>query len=550
MTPGSRGILAIALLAWGCVPQATPSSTPEPSSAQRPAVSAVASKPPSTSRPPATPPATPPPPTAHAPTASPSPSAQVTTSHRDLGCDVLVAAIRPPSEQPPLPPPPNPTIAGPDAQARVALTKASEHLAGLRSYRFTVDVVGTDVAQLTPSSLDFSLDGRLTRANGLALDALMGFRMRETNGTGAAISGSDRLLVGNGYVWAMDDVSGVLEPSPAGPINANLLLLTPEGLAERLVTPFASGYRRTGAERHDGLETVHYRATIGGATAYAAAMHTDAAVAADVWVASDGGYLAAARIAGDNFLVQFDVTRPNDPKNAISLPASPVPDPVRAAEPAVDMRLTYEASTTGDYPSSSELNDIAHTLRVRLDVSNRPLTVTIARRHWIRVTVCNTTQAAADRAWIVARGALTVVPLPVRDYGSTSRRGARSLPKVGASIDSNLQPIAPAARVSPARMHVDPTTGRRGISFMLGNEAAATFRDYATTHKGEYVAIVYDGIVLATMPIAGQALEGKFAFTGDYTEAEARRFAASLYNEPLPVDIKLALEVTFPADER
>jgi preprotein translocase subunit SecD len=123
------------------------------------------------------------------------------------------------------------------------------------------------------------------------------------------------------------------------------------------------------------------------------------------------------------------------------------------------------------------------------------------------------------------------------------------LPAVGSSLDARLQAIAPAGRMGLAGMHVDPGTGRRGISFMLGNEAGATFRDYATAHKGDYVAIVYDGIVLATLPITGPVLEGKFAFTGDYTEAEARRFAASLYQEPLPFDLKLATEITFPADQ-
>jgi len=429
-----------------------------------------------------------------------------------------------------------------------AVTGAAEQLDALRSYRFTVDIVGTDVVHLEPSSLDLALRGTLTHSNGLEMDALVGFRMRETNGTDAAISGTDRLLIGGGYVWTMDNVSGVLEPSSADSTGATFVPLTPEGLASRLVVPFAAGYRRTGRERHGGVPTVHYRASTRGAAAYASALHFEGAVTADVWIASDGGYLSAVDISGTDLLVQFDITHPDDPTNVVTLPVAPVSDPLRSSGPPVDMQLVYEVMPSNETtPTDSDLGAIAVTLRRRLDVSTRPVDVTVARRGRIVVTVCDTTRAEEDRRRMLATGALTVVPLPASDYGSTAKRRAEALPAVGSSIDPALKPIAPAARVGLSRAHVDPATGRRGVAFVLGNEPTDVFRAYAAAHPGEFVAIVLDGVVLATLPIEGQVAQGTFAFTGDYTEAETRLLAQDLYSDPLPFQLRLLSEAEFPA---
>ena len=43
------------------------------------------------------------------------------------------------------------------------------------------------------------------------------------------------------------------------------------------------------------------------------------------------------------------------------------------------------------------------------------------------------------------------------------------------------------------------------------------FRVFAAGHPGEYVAIVLDGVVLATLPVEGTTAKGRFSFTGDYT---------------------------------
>jgi preprotein translocase subunit SecD len=91
-------------------------------------------------------------------------------------------------------------------------------------------------------------------------------------------------------------------------------------------------------------------------------------------------------------------------------------------------------------------------------------------------------------------------------------------------------------------------TGRRGVSFALENTASAAFQAFATAHPGEFVAVVLDGVVMAVLPITGQAAKARFSFTGDYTEAESRLLAGILNKDPLrfPLEKLRDVEVAAP----
>ena len=490
-------------------------------------------------------------------TAPPSPR-PTPPPYVDLGCAELIASRPGPYPEPTLAPPPQPAIANPDADARAAIARAVDALVALRSYAFTVDVVARDINRLEPSSLDFGLRGTVDHTNGFAVDALLGTRMRETNGTGASVSVTDRIVAGQGYVWVTDRISGVLEPAASEAIVAAYALLTPEGFAGRVVVPFAAGYRRVGTERHGGVMTEHYRRSAGGAKAYAAALQFDGDVKADLWIATDGGYLVAARIAGsgshrdpstgieidDGFLLAFDVTRPNDPANAVELPAIPVPDPVRPSQPPVDLQLEYQVlPSDGTEPTAADLDQIGVTLRTRLDVSVRPVKVDTPGSDRIVVTICGTSDPDGDRRLVAAPGALNVVPLPADEYGSVGAPGRTALPAAGDPIDPALPPVALAGGAGLTTAHVDPTTGRRGLAFRLGNQQTDAFLAHASAHPGEYVAVILDGIVLATVSIEGQTAKGNFVFTGDYTEAESRLLARLLYRSPIPFPLRLTDEI-------
>lgn len=73
---------------------------------------------------------------------------------------------------------------------------------------------------------------------------------------------------------------------------------------------------------------------------------------------------------------------------------------------------------------------------------------------------------------------------------------------------------------------------------------------YAATHPNEFVAIVLDGVVQATLPIDARTAKGNFVFVGDFTEAESSLLARSLYNEPIPFELVPIEDVELPASSR
>jgi hypothetical protein len=480
---------------------------------------------------------------------------------KDVGCDDIIAKQTGPYPASSLPPPPGPAVAGGDRASSAAITRATEVIGDLRSYQFTLDAWGRDLMTLTNSGFDIGVRGTVDQSTDLAIDGLLGTRMREPDNS-AAISSGGPFKAGHGYLWESDNVSEVLEPNSAGAAVAGAEVLTPKGAAARFVVPFAAGYRHLGSERHGGIATAHYRATTKGVAAYAKTLQFKGKLTADLWIAKEAGYLAAARVAGtgkrinpstgetfeDAFTLAFQITHPDDPANVVTLPATPVPDPVRPSEPPVDLMLTYRIlPANGREPTTDELNAIGVALRTRLDVSVRPVKVEVIGVNKVVVTVCGSRTPDADRRLITSPGALTVVPLPKDRFGTATQPGPTALPAVGGPIDPALTPIAPPSGLGLTRAHVDPTTGRRGLALRLGNEASDAFAAYAAKHRGEFVAVVLDGTVLATLPIDDRVTRGRFVFTGDYTEAESRQLASRLYRDPILFELRPIEDVELPA---
>ena len=485
------------------------------------------------------------------PTATPAP-------YEDLGCADLIAAKPGPYPDPTIPSLPTPTISGGDAEVRDTITRAVDALGALGSYQFSVDVVGRDITQLAPTTIDIGMQGTIDQTNGLALDALFGTRMREPDGSAAVTSGGSRVVVGGGYEWEADSVSGVLEPSSAAVAVEGIALLTPEGFARRVVVPFAAGFRRVGPETHEGLATIHYRRSAGGKRAYSDALQFDGDVSADLWIAADDGYLAAAKVAGqgkqrdatsgveydDTFLLAFDVSKVNDAGNVVQLPVLPVPDPVRPTQAPVDLRLEYQVlPANGVHPTPPDLDAIGVAIRTRLDISNRPVKVDTLEPDRIGITICGSSDPDADRRLIVAHDALTVVPLPPSVYGTVASPGGTALPAAGTQIDPALPPVAPPSGAGLTTPHVDPVTGRRGLAIHLANQATDAFVAFAADHQGEFAALVLDGTTLAAFPIDDRTRIGNFVFTGDYTEAETRLMASYLYRDPILFDLQPTADI-------
>jgi hypothetical protein len=481
---------------------------------------------------------------------------------KDVGCADIIAAKTPTYPDPTVRPAPEPTIAGGDASSETAITRAAEALSRLRSYQFTLDVVGRDLPTLQGSTFDFGVRGTVDQSTDPAIDAVLGSRLREPDGSAAVSSGGHAIKAGGDQVWETDNVSEVLEPTRSRATVASISLITPKGAAGRFVVPFAAGYRHIGPERHAVVATEHYRASTKGKSAYAATLQFKDDLTADLWIAADGDYLVGARVTGkashvdastgnevdDGFLLAFEVTNVNDPANVVTLPATPVPDPIRPTEPPVDLLLTYRIlPKDGREPTSEDLNAIGVALRTRLDVSARPIKVDIVGMNQAIVTVCGTTTPDTDRRLIESSGAVTVVPLPKDRYGTATDPGPVALPVVGSQIDPALAPIAPPSGLGLTTAHVDPTTGQRGLAFRLNNPATDAFLAYAPRHRDEFVAVVMDGTVLATIPIDDRTARGHFVFTADYTEAESRLLASYLYRDPILFELRPIEDVQIPA---
>ena len=510
--------------------------------------------------------ATPTPSPSRAPRPTPTPIVTPAPVLRSFAADVGCQQIRKP--QPPslssderfVLATPKPKIVHPNTASAAALRAAAAKLRGLRSYQFQVEFYGRDVRELQPTTLDIGLQATVTHVHGLAMDGVFGFQMREFDNS-ASTGSSSRLVVGANNVWSTGQVSGDLEPARGFGQAASWATLSGEAVADRLITPFGGGFRRVADELHAGVRSRHYVATAGGVAAYASAMHfPPKGVTADAWIAIAGGHLVGARIRGtpaqqasgnnvaDQFEVELEVSHPNAAGNEVRLPVPPVPNPIRLGDTPVDLRLEYVVEPpSGLYPTDEELNAMAVTLRRRLGVSTRQMAVDIVAPATLVVTLCGTTTAEGDRVASAANGALGIVPLPFVDYGSTEKSGPHALPLPGSEIDPALRSITDPGRAAQTEYHVDPRTGERGVAFVLQNDDAGIWRAYAALHDGEYVAIVLDDTILATLPIDARVAKGTFVFTGDYTEAEARLLAERLYTDPLPFPHRLVSDIEAPA---
>jgi hypothetical protein len=88
-----------------------------------------------------------------------------------------------------------------------------------------------------------------------------------------------------------------------------------------------------------------------------------------------------------------------------------VPDPVRPTDAPGDLRPEYQVlPASGVPPTPQDLDAIGVAIRVRLDISRRPVKVDTLEPDRVGVTICGSTDPDADRRLILAHGALTVVP--------------------------------------------------------------------------------------------------------------------------------------------
>ncbi len=157
----------------------------------------------------------------------------------------------------------------------------------------------------------------------------------------------------------------------------------------------------------------------------------------------------------------------------------------------------------------------------------------------------------------------TIAPTPTVTLSLTTT----VTPEASPSLEETIVP-APTPEVTPT-MALTPTTeitptaqiyrtimtgkhlksarvgsdefGRPEIDFELTPEGAEIFAKYTREHKGEFLAIVMDGIVISCPMIKESITEGRGRITSEkgFTLEEARRLAIILQYGALPVPLKV-----------
>jgi hypothetical protein len=254
---------------------------------------------------------------------TPQPSPSPLPSPRSSGA----APSQPARTDPPLPTPLPPIdVPGSDPDVVAALTTAATRIADLDAYRFESGMAGRDILDLTRDSfLDWGSRGILVETPVRSLDAVVGFRIVEFDGS-AAVSDSQRTVIIGEEAWSGrgDD----LEPIAGESVRQTVEVILPGNLAARVFLPFAAAYERTGESVRKGVEVTEYQATAAGLDAIEELFGTSSPCSARMWVAKDGGYLIAAETFCDDparegergVWLQFEITDANDPALEVSRP--------------------------------------------------------------------------------------------------------------------------------------------------------------------------------------------------------------------------------------
>jgi hypothetical protein len=107
------------------------------------------------------------------------------------------------------------------------------------------------------------------------------------------------------------------------------MVLLPEGMATRLIIPFAAGFEQVGVETRRGIDTIHYRMSDQGEHVYASTTGCVGDWSGDLWVTEDGGYLGEAELrctptdpsSRSNLQMQLQVTDVDDPTIKVEPPS-------------------------------------------------------------------------------------------------------------------------------------------------------------------------------------------------------------------------------------
>jgi hypothetical protein len=229
-------------------------------------------------------------------------------------------------------PSPTPTPSGTDTSqpstseqpsgSTTALDGASTALTNLSSYKFTMTVIGGDVADNTLSSLPNAPTSGIFKVSGTYL-------FTPTQAADVTVAGSFHEISVGGTDYQDNGMTGSFTEDDTG---ATVLVddLSPTTVYGEF--DFSGNFNTVGDETKDGVDSTHFQAADSSALAeFATVSGVEAGVwTADVWVANQGGYPVAISIVGttsatDKTVVYertFDLTNVNSATNTVTAPTN------------------------------------------------------------------------------------------------------------------------------------------------------------------------------------------------------------------------------------
>lgn len=116
----------------------------------------------------------------------------------------------------------------------------------------------------------------------------------------------------------------------------------------------------------------------------------------------------------------------------------------------------------------------------------------------------------------------------------------------GAGSETSYHTILTGQEINTASHEID-NFGNYGCTFELSPLGTHILADYTTAHTGEYLGIVWDGVVVSAPQVAGAITDGVGIISGFGSEAQARAFVAVVRSGALPLPLTVN-EVKLPSD--
>ena len=92
--------------------------------------------------------------------------------------------------------------------------------------------------------------------------------------------------------------------------------------------------------------------------------------------------------------------------------------------------------------------------------------------------------------------------------------------------------------------------GNIATKFQLTEQGTQILADYTTAHTGEYLGIVWDGVVISAPRVAAAITDGVGIISGFGSEAQARAFVAVVRSGVLPVPLMVGEVKMLPASDQ